>query len=480
VRGRLLLAGALLAGAVGLGSAAVASERDDLPSAAELPVPAPSPITPLLSARRVPGVLAAPVADRRLAAAIEPIIARQRGDACLTVATAGRTIYTRNAEVPLTPASVEKLVTALAALEVLGPDFRYVTRVVAAAPPVDGVVAGDLFVVGSGDPLLNTAAYAARFRNQPQTRTPVEDLAAAIAGAGVTRVEGRVVGDESRFDADRYPDPWPERFVTQDQSGPLSALTVNDAWAAFPPGPDTRVPDETPAPDPPLHAAGIVAGMLGERGIVVTGGAASGPAPAGAVEIATLPSPPLSEVVGQMLRESDNQTAELLLKELAVARGRPGTSVDGAAVAAEVMAGLALADPAPLLVDGSGLAVENRLTCELVQAVLDLAGPGSPIDAGLPVAGQSGTLALRFLDPALVGRLRAKTGTLNQVTALAGFLDTTPGARLTFSLMVNLPPGVVVDEEDLLLQEELARTMARYPEGPSLDELGPQPVVVEE
>ena len=453
---RRLLALVLVAVAVVAATAAVAAEEDDTAVAGEA---LPSASTPVLSARRVPGLLAAPVADRRLAEALEATLARQEGERCLTVASSGRPVFQHNADRQLVPASVEKLVTAMAALEVLGPDFRFTTRVLSSGP--------DLWLVGGGDPLLATAAYAARFRNQPQVRTALEDLADAVVAAGITRVEGRLLGDEARYDTDRYPDEWPGRFVEQDQSGPLSALTVNDAWVAFPPNPDTRVPDETPAPDPARHAAEVLGALLAERGVTVAVGFGSGGVPAGAGEIAAVDSPRLGEIVGQMLRESDNQTAELVLKELAVASGRPGTTADGAAVVADAVDG-------SVVVDGSGLASSNLVTCALVQEILDEAGTSSVIADGLPVAGETGTLAERFLDSVVTGRLRAKTGTLNQVTSLAGYLTTTVGAELSFSFVANLPPSSIVDEEDLRLQDELAAVLARYPEGPPLDQLGPE------
>lgn len=459
------------------GGAASALERDE-PRDAEVAVPG-SPVTPVLSARRVPALLAAPVADRRLEAGLAEVLARQPGTSCLTVASAGRTLVSRDPDRAFVPASLHKLLTAVAATEVLGLDFRFRTTVAALGPPRDGVVAGDLWIVGGGDPLLATGAYAARFRNQPQIRTPVESLADAVTAAGVRRVEGRLVGDESRYDTDRYPDAWPQRFIAQDQSGPLSALTVNDAWAAFPPDPDATVPDEAPAADPAVHAAAVLDVLLAERGTTVAGGAVAGVAPPGAVEIARVESPPLEEVLEQMLAESDNQTAELLLKEMAVARGRPGTTAHGVAVAAEAIAALGLADPGPVMADGSGLASANALTCGLVQAILDRAGPASPLARALPVAGRTGTLARRFVDSPVTGRLRAKTGTLNQVTALAGYLETPGGAGLTFSFIVNLAPDDRVGDDDLVRQDELAAVLARYPEGPSLDVLGPQPPLVE-
>ena len=104
--------------------------------------------------------------------------------------------------------------------------------------------------------------------------------------------------------------------------------------------------------------------------------------------------------------------------------------------------------------------------------------PESVIADGLAVAGQSGTLALRFLNTPVAGRLRGKTGTLNQVTALAGYVETLAGADVSFSFIVNLPPDQTVDADDLRVQDALATALLDYPQGPSLEELGPQPVVV--
>jgi D-alanyl-D-alanine carboxypeptidase/D-alanyl-D-alanine-endopeptidase (penicillin-binding protein 4) len=472
---RPLLVVALVALTAGSVAGAVVSEAEEAPPASVLPVT--GPLTPVLSARRVPAVLAAPIADRRLAVALDELLSRQPGTACLEVTVSGRPVYEHLPDSPMVPASVEKLVTAVAALEVLGPDHRFRTTVVAAAPPVDGVVAGDAWLVGGGDALLATADYAARFRHQPQLVTPLEDLADRLAQAGVVRIDGSLLGDGSRYDDDRYPDAWPDRFVEQDQSGPLGALTVNDGWEAYPPDADTAVPDETPAADPAAHAAGVLAGLLAARGTTVAATGSSA-APAGAVELASIESAPLTDLLREMLSESDNQTAELLLKELAVARGRPATTVDGAAVALEVAAELGLPLGGVVVADGSGLSSDNLVSCRLVQAVLDRGGPTGPIGAGLAVAGQTGTLTERFAESPLAGRLLAKTGTLNQVTALAGFLPTTPGANVTFAFLVNHPEDERVTADDLARQEELVTVLDRYPEGPSLDELGPQPVAV--
>jgi D-alanyl-D-alanine carboxypeptidase/D-alanyl-D-alanine-endopeptidase (penicillin-binding protein 4) len=174
-----------------------------------------------------------------------------------------------------------------------------------------------------------------------------------------------------------------------------------------------------------------------------------------------------------MLRESDNQTAELLLKELAVATGHPGTTAAGAAVVADALAELGLPVERSVVTDGSGLSEDDRQTCELFQAILDRPVDGFDLAAALPVAGESGTLARRYLDTPVQGRMQAKTGTLNQVTARAGFVDTLPGSRISFTYVANLPPDDRVDEADLRFQDALATALLGYPEGPPLDQLGP-------
>ena len=451
------------------GIGAVSAEKEEPREPAEV---AASPVTPVLSARRVPELLAAPQADAALVTELQAIADRQPGVSCLVVASGGRTILLDDPDLPLAPASLTKLVTAVAALEVLGPDHVFRTRVVAEAEPVDGVVE-QAWLVGSGDPLLATSDFVSSFENQPQTATLVEPLAEALTAAGVTSI-GTLTGDGTRYDADRYPDAWPERFIDQDQSGPLSALSVNDSWETFPPLPDLDEPDETPAEDPDEHAARVVAGALGAGGVSV-GATASGAAPETAtVELAVLESPPLSDVVGQLLRESENHTGELLLKEIAVAHGRPGTTAEGVQIANGVLAELGLPVGGSLVVDGSGLGDDNALSCALVVAILDRSGPDSAIGRGLPIAGETGTLHDRFLGSDAAGRLFAKTGSLNQVTALAGFVDTVGGARLTFAWIVNTPGDDLADENDLALQDDLAEALVSYPQGPPLTELGPR------
>jgi D-alanyl-D-alanine carboxypeptidase/D-alanyl-D-alanine-endopeptidase (penicillin-binding protein 4) len=197
-------------------------------------------------------------------------------------------------------------------------------------------------------------------------------------------------------------------------------------------------------------------------------------APDNLLTLASIESPPLREVVGQMLAFSDNTTAELLVKELGLQRLGEGSTEVGTQAVVEILSGLGLPVDGVVMRDGSGLHDENRATCELLAALLDRAGEDSDLAQGLAVAGQSGSLVERFLDTFVSGRLRAKTGTLDESTALSGFVDTLTGIDLLFAYVAN---GTDLDEDDVNLQDQLANALVRYPEGPPIDQLVPLPVV---
>jgi D-alanyl-D-alanine carboxypeptidase/D-alanyl-D-alanine-endopeptidase (penicillin-binding protein 4) len=475
----------LVAVLVGAAIVVVLNERES--SATSTSSSSPGPATPVLSARRVAPLLTTPVADRRLNAALAGFMTQVPGTSCLTVRIEGREIFTDDPDVPLVPASVEKLVTATVALELIPADFRYRTAVRAAAPPQGGVVAGDLYLVGSGDPLIMTDDYEDTFRHPPEASTDLEGFADAIVAAGVQVVQGGVLADESRYDNLRSVPLWPARYAGQNVTGPLGALMFNDGFVSVtpePPAPETDDGEEPapnaappqqrePSPDPAAHAAAVLTGLLEARGVDVQGFPAAAVAPPGLVEVAGIDSPPFEDVVGQMLLTSDNTTAELLTKELGVSFGGAGTTAAGVEVMRATLADLGLPMAGVQLVDGSGLADVNQLTCGLVQGLLDHAGPASFIGAALPVAGETGTLAERFEGSTVQGRLRAKTGTLRQATALAGYIDTTT-ATVSFAYVVNLGGGDLVNATDRRLQRELGEIIARYPEAPPLAEVGPQ------
>lgn len=428
--------------------------------------------TPVLSPRRVPELLAATVARTRLTAALDaaigdPSLGGAARSSCLAVEDAGTTLYAQRADAPLAPASTMKLLTATAALRRLGPDFRFVTEVRAGGPPADGVVDGPLWFVGSGDPIIQTGDYTAALKDDPPISTPLEVLADAVVAAGIREIKGPVAGDESRYDNVRYVPAWKAGYIADNEVGPVSALTVNDNLAQYPPK------RTIPATDPATNAAAALTFLLRVRGVLVDGDPTAGPAPPGAVAVASVTSPPLTDVVGEMLEHSDNQTAETLVKELGARFGRSGSWDEGLAVVRAAVADAGVPVDAYAAVDGSGLDGSDRLTCAQLLDVLDAAGASGPLAAGLPVAGRSGTLAKRLLGTTAAGRVRAKTGTLDHVASLAGFVDRPGTTPLEFALIANdLPDRTATGR---VLQDRVALALAAYPDTPTPDAIAPEP-----
>ena len=402
------------------------------------------------------------VADPVLTADLDQVVAESPAATCLTVRIDGQPVYVHDGAEPMVPASTLKLLTASAALEELGPDHRFVTRAVTDATPVKGLLDGDLVLVGGGDPLLTTDLNRfVRHIGDDLYPTSLEKLADEVAASGVRLISGRVLGDDARYDTARTVASWPDRYVTQNQSGPLSALTVDDGYDISLEGEVTRRRSD----DPARSAAVSFTRLLTDRGILIGGDAGTGPAPSGAFEVATVASAPLTDVISELLVTSDNQTAELLTKELGFAASGSGSTDAGLAVIEQhlVDRGSAGAD----LADGSGLDPTNQVTCDELVEVLDLTGgiEGS-LGRALPVAGKTGTLRNRFTDTPASGLLRAKTGYLAEVTSLAGFVPLASGEVATFAYIAN---GQIVDNAVKAPQDRLATILATYelacPEG---------------
>lgn len=420
-------------------------------------------VTPVLSVRRTPESLLDPRRDAVAASSVAPIPPQIPGQSCLVVAEDGREIVAHNPDLPLIPASTQKLLVGGALLSVMDPDETFRTTAVTAGSLADGVVGGDLVIVGGGDPLLSTDPYIARQSDPDKPTTRYEDLADAIVASGVTRIDGSVVGDGSRYDDIRDIPSWPQRYRDQVQAGPLSGLGVNDGLVTFT---ETEVPQGAgePAVDPPAHAASVMTDLLRERGVTVVGEARSGTAPAGAVEVAAIESAPARTVVAQMLRYSDNTTAELLAKELAVRAGAQGSTNAGLAAMEADLAAVGVPTDGIALTDGSGLDLGNRATCRALTQVLALDPIGEVLEEGLAVAGRSGTLQGRMVGTAADGNLRAKTGSLRNVSALAGTVEGADGRTYTFSYISNVPEGEFVPDITLQLQSDLGVALATVPE----------------
>ncbi|HEX5580925.1 MAG TPA: D-alanyl-D-alanine carboxypeptidase/D-alanyl-D-alanine-endopeptidase [Gemmatimonadaceae bacterium] len=405
--------------------------------------------------------------------------------------TRGDTLYALNAGDAMQPASTMKLLTAAIAFERFGPEHRFETRVYHDGKlSHDGTLDGNLYMRGAGDP-----AFSGRFL-QGGPETPVNMLAELVAGAGVKRVRGAVIGDASAFEPKTIPDGWKSTYLHLAYAAPVSALSINEnvVWISVEPGAvggaarvtfepassgiplRSRVTTRAGAgssinvvrlPDGGLEARGWVgtksggrrvqmvvnepapftAGAFHEalvrRGIAVEGGVRMGTTPKGADELASLPSPPLAQLVSVMNRESVNHYAELLFRN--AARGPDGSQVGSAETGDAALRHFfseKLAAPVNALVaaDGSGLSLLDRVTPRELTKLLGYAhaAPWGPaFHASLPVAGESELLRTRMRNTPAHGNLHAKTGTTDEVIGLAGYTTAVNGEVIAFTFIYN-------------------------------------------
>jgi D-alanyl-D-alanine carboxypeptidase/D-alanyl-D-alanine-endopeptidase (penicillin-binding protein 4) len=386
------------------------------------------------------GTVEAPASAKQLAKALagplsDPALAGPVGVAVLDGAS-GRTRYASKVTTALTPASTLKLLTAVTALDALGNTHRIETRVVLTA-------AGQLVLVGGGDATLTDRPLASGPVGQrPASLTELAKQTARYAHRHhLSSV--RLGYDDSLFTGPAVNPRWEPDYVPSGVIAPVTALMV-DEGRVDPLG-DQRVLD------PAASAAEKFAGRLREQGIKVAPSvkAAPGAGASATTTVATVASAPLSVVVEEMLRASDNQVAEALGRLAAIADGQPG-SFEGASSAL-----LATAQQRHLPVSGwrvydaSGLSRSDRATASGLAATLDSAVHDptlSPVLLGLPVAGFSGTLDDRYLTGPTrlaAGIVRAKTGTLTGANAEVGLVVTVGGQLLVFAFVA----GGVVDTD---------------------------------
>jgi serine-type D-Ala-D-Ala carboxypeptidase/endopeptidase (penicillin-binding protein 4) len=324
-------------------------------------------------------------------------------------------VYRHNQAVSYRPASNEKLTVAVTALDRLGPQFRIPTEVLGeGARNAAGVWQGRLILKGYGDPGLTTRRLAG--------------LAAQVRAAGIVKVTGRIVGDESYFDAVRVGPGWKASYY-KEESPPLSALVVNRARVG------SRIADE-----PARAAARLFKAALQAAGVAVPGRVGKGLAGTDAALLADSRSRLMSALVARMDRVSDNFFAEMLLKELGARIRGSGTTAAGARVVRSELRQRGVNLTGVRIADGSGLSSYDRLTARaigqlLISAVSDTA-ISSAFVASLPIAGVNGTLKDRMETLPAYRHVFAKTGTTNVASALSGYVTT----RYVFAILQNGNP----------------------------------------
>ena len=337
-----------------------------------------------------------------------------------------------------TPASTTKLVTAVAALAALGGGARFTTRVVSGP---DGLI-----LVGGGDPTLAVSSYPAGNYPRPATLASLAAATAArLTAAGRTSVH--LGYDTSRYSGPGFAPGWPVAYVTTGNVTQIVSLEVDQGRltrSGTPENSDDPYNLSSRAEHPADMAAAAFAALLKSDGITVTGSVGEQTAPRGAQVLASVSSPPLSAIVEQMLAESNNVIAENLAREVAIAVGQPATFAGAAAAETGVLRKLGVTGGIQL-VDGSGLSPRDAIAPAALIKVLEAAVARPrlrPALASLPVAGFSGTLAagesvFAGIGGSALGAVRAKTGNLGTVAALAGLVYDKDGKLLVFAIMAD-------------------------------------------
>jgi D-alanyl-D-alanine carboxypeptidase/D-alanyl-D-alanine-endopeptidase (penicillin-binding protein 4) len=383
----------------------------------------------------------------------------------------GRVLYQVNSGGGFAPASTTKIATAVAAISVLGPAARFTTSVVLPASAASaGAGAGPrapvIVLVGGGDPVLAVHAYPAADYPQPATL-------AALAAQTARQLRARSIGSvRLRYDGALFSGPpqaqgWPalgtaDNYVTTGNMTIITGLEVDQGRLnanGTPEDADDPTNFRPRSVTPSLDAAAAFASLLRKHGISVHGIPAADSSGSGTL-LAAVHSPPLAQIVQQMLSESNNVIAETLARHVALATGRPATFAGAGAAVMAVDRGLKVSGVH--LVDGSGLSPDDRIApAALVSLVRLAAGAGPaklrPVITGLPVAGFSGTLAAGSpfgpFGATALGTVRAKTGNISGVATMAGLAYTASGQVLAFAFMGNnIPPRLQLQAESTLAQ----------------------------
>ncbi len=332
------------------------------------------------------------------------------------------------------PASTMKLLTATAVLERLGGDHRFRTSV------VTGAARRDIVLVGGGDPFLARKPVDAD-ETYP-ARADIAALARATARSlhDLGRTKVRLGYDASLFSGPAVSPDWQPSYLPDNVVSPISALWVDEGRQA-----DSYVRSD----DPAAAAARAFAAALERRGVTVKGTPSPQRADPEATELAAVESAPLAQIVQRVLEVSDNEGAEVLARQAALAAGEPGSFRGGARAVEATLAELGIPTGRDRILDGSGLSRADRLRPEtLLRVIRAAAGPGHPdlrpVLSSMPVAGFTGSLSSRFDSgaPAGLGAVHAKTGTLTEagVHGLAGTVTTVDDAVLAFVVIADKVP----------------------------------------
>lgn len=370
----------------------------------------------------------------------------------------GDTLYSHNAGKLFVPASNQKILSGSVALAQLGADYRYRTTFVTHGKIANGVLDGDLIVIGRGDPTVSD-------RVKGSAMAFMQTVADSIAAKGIHHITGAVRPGGDAFPDSIYGYGWEWDDLRGESAAPVDELEFNEGMTVRPAkvgGRDTVVAVATDSPTNTYLAA--LALGLNKRGVVIdhaVGGIDSLTAPADTIY--SFYSPPLREILKSFLKPSQNQTGEALIKTLGLEKTGVGIADSGAVVIRKQLVAWGVDSTSTVIYDGSGMSRHDLVTPEAIVKILigiqkDIAFMAF-YDA-LPIVGVDGTVRTRMLGSAAVGNIHAKTGTLEFVRSLSGYVTTAVGEKLVFSMLSNHYPGSVSDINKL--QDAIGILLANY------------------
>ena len=412
--------------------------------------------TPLVSTRRLTSMLAPSLTEPGFFTTLDNMMASAPTSACVHVLLDGQAspFYESGANIQVTPSDAMLMLTLATAHKELGPDHTFKTKVQSIVPMEDGVVNGDIYLVGGGDPLLLTPAFVSTLdEGENQLHTAIEELAQDLVDDGMALVTGAVVGDANRYDQLLYVGSWPEKIVESENLGTLLALQFDDGWVQFPVPESAQDPEESAgdaaeeavgyvaAEDPPFYAAALFDDMLEARDVVIRRSPRSEAVPDGEEmnTLATIESAPLSAHYRQILDNRDIETTELILKEIGRVTSGTGSTRAGTRAVETVLAGIGVDDEEFQLLqfDGSGLDPANVATCPVFTALLDSDEFSPLFHELLPTAAEAGPPQGRFSSFDNPGRIRAFSGGTENTTVMMGYIDIGRSQELTFAFIAD-------------------------------------------
>jgi serine-type D-Ala-D-Ala carboxypeptidase/endopeptidase (penicillin-binding protein 4) len=376
----------------------------------------------------------------------------------------GDTLYSKNAGKLFMPASNMKIITSSAALTLLGPDFTYKTTFLTDGEKEDSLLDGNLLVIGRGDPTISD-------RMRGTATTVMDDLADSVRAHGIRQVAGSLARVGDAFPDSIYGYGWEWDDLGEYYGAGVDELIFNEGMAptTLRPPPDT-VRDSLysgPARDPAKAYLDALHNGLLRKGITVDGGVRDSilPTPIKMDTLFVLASPPLRDILPALLKPSQNQIGEILLRTIGLERGGVGSADSARRIVGQQLLAWGVQPDGFVIRDGSGLSDQDLLTPETIVRVLDRIQRDTAfaiVFNALPIAGVDGTIKDRMKGTLAEGNVHAKTGTLAKARSLSGYVTTADGERLIFSILANntTTPGSVVTH----IADQIAASLAAYRE----------------